>query len=178
MELESHATARTGTPPSVKGKKTNEKFDQISSLPVKEGKPDQELYASFPSKSLRRRLWDAVSTGKCPRCSGAYLRVACPKPRQGWEDNFEKEDFFTKPPPPAKLQSRVQLSGDSLNIPNPRILSVVSSFGSCLVDTCSDVSVARRNVLADLHYVCDAVLVGHTGGETLLISRSRNELYS
>jgi hypothetical protein len=25
------------------------------------------------------------------------LRNACPKPRQIWEDDFERSDFFTKP---------------------------------------------------------------------------------
>jgi hypothetical protein len=89
-ELESHASEK-GASSSSKAK-TNDKFDKKSSLPIKEGKPDQALYASFPEKSLRRRLWDAVVSGKCPRCSGPHLRVACPKPRQGWEDNFEKED--------------------------------------------------------------------------------------
>jgi hypothetical protein len=91
-ELESQAAAKQGTPPKAKA---NEKFDKKTSLSAKEGKPDQELYASFPEKSLRRRLWDAVVASKCPRCSGPHLRIACPKPRQGWEDDFEKEDFFT-----------------------------------------------------------------------------------
>ncbi len=114
-ELESHAATKQGTPPKARA---NEKFDKKSSLPVKEGKPDQELYASFPPKSLRRRLWDAVVAGKCPRCSGPQLRIACPKPWQGWEDDFEKEDFFSKPPPLVN-QARVQLLGHQLNLPVP-----------------------------------------------------------
>jgi hypothetical protein len=97
-----------GRPP--RRKQTRSSTRRRRFLPRKEGKPDQELYASFPEKSLRRRLWDAVVAGKCPRCSGPHLRIACPKPRQGWEDDFEKEDFFTKSPPPSK-QVRVQLAG-------------------------------------------------------------------
>jgi hypothetical protein len=62
-ELEAHVADR-GRPPTgdkVKPKdKTIERYDKKSSLPVKEGQPDKELYASFPPKSLRRRLWDAV----------------------------------------------------------------------------------------------------------------------
>ena len=158
-DLESHAAGK-GAP---SGKKANENFDKKSSLPVKGGKPDQELYESFPPKSLRRRLWDAVLAGKCPRCSGPHLRVACTKPRQGWEDDFEKDDFFTKPPPPAKLQSRVQLSGNSLNLPHAQILSVLCPLGRCLVDTCSVVSVARRDVLSELHFVREPVLIGYMG---------------
>jgi hypothetical protein len=137
---------------------------------VKGGKPDEELYSSFPAKSLRRRLWDAVVAGKCTRCNGPHLRNACPKPRQGWEDDFEKENFFTKPPPDMKKQLRVQLTGKSLNTPVPQILSVMSPLGRCLIDTCSDVSVARRDVLQGVSRVRpeQSVLVGHLGGDTLL----------
>jgi hypothetical protein len=63
-ELEAHLVvkggASSGEKPNVKGK-TNDRFDKKSSLPAKESQPDQEeLYESFPPKSPRRRLWDAV----------------------------------------------------------------------------------------------------------------------
>jgi hypothetical protein len=167
QQLETHALTKDQGRSNVK---PNDKFDKKSALPVKEGKPDQDLYASFPEKSLRRRLWDAVVSGKCTRCNGPHLRVACPKPRQGWEDDFEKESFFSsKPPPAVKKQVRVQLTGSSLNLPVPQILSVMCPLGRCLVDTCSDVSVARRDVLSAVHYTGphNDVLVGHLGGETL-----------
>jgi hypothetical protein len=131
-DLESHAAGKSSAPPTSKTK-LNDKFDRKSALPVKEGKLDENLYASFPEKSLRRRLWDAVVSGKCTRCNGPHLRVTCPKPRQGWEDDFEKGNFFTKPPPQAKKQLRVQLSGNSLNLPAPQILSVMSPLGRCLI---------------------------------------------
>ncbi len=127
---------------------------------------DQALYETFPVKSLRRRLRDAIAESKCPRCSGPHLRIACTKPRQGWEDDFEKEGFFNRPPP--KSQARVQLAGHSLNLPHARILSVVCPLGRCLVDTCSDVSVARRDVLTAAYFVQEAVIVGHLGGESTL----------
>ncbi len=175
-ELEAHASAKDPSPRSRA--KPNEKFDRKTALPVKECKPDQGLYASFPEKSLRRRLWDAVVAGTCTRCNGPHLRVACPKPRQAWEDDFEKENFFTKPPPAAKKQVRVQLMGNSLNLLVPQILSVMSPLGRCLVDTCSDVSVARRDVLSGVHYTGPDhdVLVGHLGGETLLRNAGALEL--
>ncbi len=166
-ELELHAATKQASSSAAKGK-ANEKFDKKSALPVKEGKPDAALYDTFPSKSLRRRLWDAVVAGKCTRCNGPHLRIACPKPRQSWEDDFEKEDFFTKPPPPAKPQSRVQLTGKSMNLPVPAVLSVQTPIGRFLIDTCSDVSVSRRDVLFDLRPVRDPVVVGHMGGESLL----------
>ncbi len=109
-ELESHAATKQGTPPKAKA---NEKFDKKSSLPAKERKPDQELYASFSPKTLRRRFWDAVIAGKCPRCSDPHLRVACPKPRQGSEDDFEKGDFFTKSSPPNQQAGPRAIIGPS-----------------------------------------------------------------
>ncbi len=106
-ELEIHAADKVPTP----GGKTkpNEKFDKKSALPVKGGKLDEELYTTFPSKSLRRRLWDAVVAGKCTRCNGNHLRNACEKPRQGWEDNFEK-DNFSRSPLLRKITSRFAFS--------------------------------------------------------------------
>jgi hypothetical protein len=79
-ELEAHAAGKTPVP--VSKAKPNDKFGKKSALPIKEGKLDEELYVTFPEKSLRRRLWDAVVSGKCTRCNGPHLRNACPKPRQ------------------------------------------------------------------------------------------------
>ncbi len=169
VELESHAAIKTGSSHAAKSK-TNEKFDKKGALPIKEGKPDQELYATFPDKSLRRRLWDAVVAGKCTRCSGPHLCVACPKPRQDWEDDFEKDNFFTKPPPAQKPQVRVQFASNALKLPAPQILSVMTPLGRCLLDTCSNVAIARRDVLTEVRRVNESqtILVGHLGGETLL----------
>jgi hypothetical protein len=89
------------------------------------------------------------------------------KPRQGWEDDFEKEDFFTKSPPPVK-QARVQLLGSHLNLPVPQILSVLTPVGRCLIDSCSDVSIARRDVLTDVCTTRFPAVLGHLGGETFL----------
>jgi hypothetical protein len=56
--------------------------DKAPALPQKGGVSDKELFATFPEKSLRRRLWDAISSKKCVRCNGDHLRSACPKERQ------------------------------------------------------------------------------------------------
>jgi hypothetical protein len=175
--LESHAAGKSSTPPP-RATKLNDKFDRKSALPVKEGKLDQDLYSSFLEKSLRFRLWDAVVSGKCTRCNGPHLRVACPKPRQGWEDDFEKDNFFTKPPPVIKKQVRVQLAGNSLNFLAPQILSVMSPLGRCLIDTCSDISIARRDVLRAVGYSDSdqSVLDGYLGGDTIFHSTGTLEL--
>jgi hypothetical protein len=135
------------------------------SLPQKEGQPDKDIYAKFAEESLRRRVWDAIVSKKCPRCNGDHLRVSCPKARQPWEDDFEKSDFFTKKY--TKKQVRVQLSSN-LSTPNAEILSVASSLGLCIVDSCSNVTLARRNVLSHLHLVPLPVVIAHLGGETIL----------
>jgi hypothetical protein len=134
-------------------------------LPLKEGQPDQDIYSKFPEKSLRRRLWNAIVAKKCVRCNGEHLRSACAKERQGWEDDFEKPGFWTKKAPVK--QSRVQLSYP-LNLPSPSVLHVVCPAGLCLIDTCSDVSLARRDVLSRLHAAEASVIIGHMGGETNL----------
>ena len=134
-------------------------------LPQKGGHPDKEVYAKFPEGSLRRRVWDAMVAKKCPRCNGDHLRVSCTKARKPWEDDFEKEDFFTKKY--VKKQVRVQLS-NNLHTPSAEILSVATPLGLCLVDSCSDVTLARRDVLSRLHLVASPVVVSPLGGDTIL----------
>jgi hypothetical protein len=107
-----------------------------STLPQKGGQPDKDVYAKFAEGSLRRRVWDAIVAKKCPRCNGDHLRVSCTKERQPWEDDFEKEDFFTKKF--VKKQVRVQLS-NNLHTPSAEILFVATPLGMCIVDSCSDV---------------------------------------
>jgi hypothetical protein len=165
-ELEAHANTKEGARSPEKARSGNPKVDKAIALPIKDGKSDQSLYEVFPSKSLRRRLWDAIAEKKCPRCNGPHLRMACPKPRQGWEDDFEKPDFFTKSPPP-KDQVHVQLEGNR-NLQAAGVLIVICPTERCLVDTCSDVSLARNDVLTNVRFVADPVVVGYLGGETLL----------
>jgi hypothetical protein len=150
-------------PPPKHTKPTGSK---IPALPQKGGGPDKEIYAKFPEGSLRRRVWDAIVMKKCPRCNGEHLRVSCTKARQPWEDDFEKEDFFTKKFTPRK-QTRVQLSGN-LNVPNAEILSVMTPAGRCLVDSCSDITLARRDVLEQIRFAASPAVVAHLGGETTL----------
>ena len=54
----------------------------------------------------------------------------------------------------------------------------MSPCGRCLVDTCSDVSIARRDVLAGVRHNGPehAVVVGHLGGETILQDAGTFEL--
>ena len=54
----------------------------------------------------------------------------------------------------------------SLNLPCPTVLHVFYSAGLCLIDTCSDVSLARRDVLHSLQLVDDSVVISHLGGES------------
>jgi hypothetical protein len=157
------------------GSAPDNKRDKAAPLPLKEGHPDKDLYAKFPEKSLRRRLWDTIVAKRCVRCNGEHLRSACTKERQGWEDDFEKSDFWTRKAP-AK-QVRVQLSED-LNMPSQSVLHVVCSSGICLIDTCSDVSLARRDVLRGVREADIPVVVNHLGGETRLTTEGAFTLES
>ncbi len=143
---------------------------KAAALPTKNGAPDATVYDAFLPGSLRRRVWDAIIAAKCPRCSGDHLRVACTKPRQAWEDDFEKDDFFTKTfvkskkPDQRKKQARVQISATANRLA-PSILWVTCPSGWCLVDTCSDISLARRDALSNLSSCRETV--EHLGGETM-----------
>jgi hypothetical protein len=50
--------------------------------------------------------------------------------------------------------------------------------GCCLVDTCSDVTVARRDVVTIVHFVRQPILVGHMGAETIFGEAGTLELRS
>jgi hypothetical protein len=142
-ELESHAAG--------KDKLVAPKFDNKASLPGKNGRPDQEVHAKFKKEGLRRRIWDSIVAERCARCDGDHFCVACPKPRAKWEDDFENDAFFLprsgNEKGKVRKQARVQLS-KGLNVVDSRVLYVDSAQGRlCLVDTCSDVTVARWDVL-------------------------------
>jgi hypothetical protein len=48
------------------------------------------------------------------------------------------------------------------------VLSIVCPAGRCLVDTFSDVSLARRDILTDIRTVAEATCIDHLGGDTFL----------
>jgi hypothetical protein len=133
------------------------KTDKAAPLPLKEGQPDKEIYARCPENSLQ--------SSSLLECNCEHLRSSCSKERPLWEDDFEKPDFWARKAP-AKL-ARVQLSC-SLNMPCPAVLHIVCSAGLCLVDTCSDVSLARRGVLLSVQSVPIPIVIAHLGGENCL----------
>jgi hypothetical protein len=65
------------------------------------------------------------------------------------------------------IQARVQLMS-SVNRPCLQVLHIVSSAGLCLIDSGSDVTLARRDVLLDISPAETAVGIAHLGGETSL----------
>ncbi len=141
-----------------------------AALPTKDGAPDQAIYSKFAVGSLRRRVWDAIIASKCPRCQEDHLRVACPKPRQAWEDDFERADFFTRTftkPKEAKKTVRVQISYP-LDWCIPKVLWVTCALGRCLIDTGSDVSLVRREALTRLCLASTPLVISHLQGETII----------
>jgi hypothetical protein len=61
---------------------------------------------------------------------------------------------------------RLLLPNRHAYVPCPTVLHVFCSAGLCLIDTCSDVSLARRDVLHSLQRVDDPVVISHLGGES------------
>jgi hypothetical protein len=62
---------------------------------------------------------------------------------------------------------RVQLT-PAVNRPRPQVLHILCSAGMCLIDTCSDVTLAWRDVLRSIQRAETAVVIAHLGGETNL----------
>jgi hypothetical protein len=44
--------------------------DSANSLPMKNGKPDQNIFSKFKPGGLRQRVWTALQSNKCVRCGG------------------------------------------------------------------------------------------------------------
>ena len=44
--------------------------DSVNSLPMKNGKPDQNISSKFKPGGLRQRVWTALQSNKCVRCGG------------------------------------------------------------------------------------------------------------
>jgi hypothetical protein len=102
-ELEAHAAGKAPAP--VSKAKAKDKFDKTSALPVKEGKLDEELYATFPEKILRRRLWDAVVAGKCTRCSGSICATPAQNPDKAGRMTSRRITFSRSPLPRPRSRS-------------------------------------------------------------------------
>ena len=56
----------------------------------------------------------------------------------------------------------------SVNRPCLQVLHIVCSAGLCLIDSCSDVTLARRDVLVAVSPRETSVAIAHLGGETIL----------
>jgi hypothetical protein len=90
------------------------------------------------------------------------------------EDDFEREDFFTKPfvktdrPAFKKKQCRVELPANFDPLNSSVLLWVTCPAGRVFLDTGSDISLARRDLLLGLHLFLSPVAVEHLGGEAIL----------
>ncbi len=96
---------------------------------------------------------------------GSICATPALSPARLGKDDFEREDFFTKKY--VKKMFRVQLFS-SRNATSPQVLSVICPASWCLIDSCSDVSLARRVMMFNVTRAREVVLVSHLGGKTAL----------
>jgi hypothetical protein len=135
------------------------RLDSDSSLPQKDGKLNKTNYDKWSEGSLRKRLWDRMTSRKCVRCaSDKHLRSACTEARQVWEDDFDLGPSFWVP----KSQQRCQWTPD---FPSSNVLHLSSDYGMIAIDTCSDVSTAVSSILLNVRS-CPPLSLHHVGGTT------------
>jgi len=145
-------------------------LDTKASLPTKNGSPDPDTYKLYKEHSLRRKLWDRLVAAQCVRCGDAnHKRSDCPRPRAGFEDDFDKGLPFWK------LQHRPQWTvleevEDAVGSPpfpssSSCTLAVMTAAGLAGIDTFSDISTAYEPRLLNLR-PCSTLSVQHLGGST------------
>jgi hypothetical protein len=139
-----------------------------ASLPVKDGALDKTVYDKFAAGSLRRRVWDAIVAAECPCCNGDHLRVACTKPRQGGTISNAKTSSLSR----SLKRTDQHSKRNSAALSYLRILTLLTPvcYGGPaprdgFLDTGSDISLARRDLLLGLHLFLSPVAVEHTWGE-------------
>ncbi len=170
---------KTTNAPGKQKKLTNhslQKLDHPNSLPQKSGKIDQELYTKFKKDGLRRRLWDAVKQGHCTRCgSTEHLRSKCVQEAKGWEADFNKgAEFWIRTAGKLAVNGKqasmqVEASGQSA------VLCVRIEDELVVLDSASDVSLARVDALSNVHDLYAGLSMAHIEGQ-MILSHSRRGL--
>jgi hypothetical protein len=103
----SQANQKAGNQPKLSPEKIKlPVLDLPTSLPKKNGSPDEGITTKWKEGSLRSRTWKAVKEGKCIRCHGDHLRSACTLPPGEWEEDFNEGPSFWSPP--SKRTQRCQ----------------------------------------------------------------------
>jgi len=120
-------------------------LDLPTSLPKKDGSPDESITTKWKEGSLRSRTWKAVKEVKCIRCNGDHLRSACTLPPKEWEEDFNKGSSFWNPP--SKRTQRCQWTDLDHG---PSTLAITTNIGLVGIDTCSDISTGNLALLANL----------------------------
>ena len=145
-------------------------LDQPSQLPHKDGKVDMTQYAKYKEGGLRQKIHKAIRAKQCIRCwSSDHLRSSCTEPPKKWEEDYNKgKDSFWSPKP---HQSRPQwiCPSRSPDAPGSRtyLLFAQDAGRRIALDTCSDISIGRFDVLKNVRFVQNTILVEGVGGKCL-----------
>jgi hypothetical protein len=144
------------------------KLDSPSSLPQKDGKVDMTQYAKYKKGGLRQKVHQAIRDKHCIRCwSPQHLRSSCPEPPKKWEEDFNrgKAAFWGPKPKQSRPQWVVPLEHlEPLSNPSPKLLFAVDSDHLLALDTASEVSIGRIDILQNVRLVQNPVLVEGIGG--------------
>ena len=144
------------------------KLDLPSNLPQKDGKVDMGQYAKYKPGGLRQKIHEAIRAKQCIRCwSSDHLRSSCPEPPKSWEDDFNKGKAAFWGPKPK--QSRPQWLRSPPPQPTPLDLSPTMLFARhegliLALDTCSEVSIGRKDLLKGLRLAKEPICLEGIGG--------------
>ncbi len=154
--------------------------DLVSALPQANSKPDQIIYSKYKDGGLRQKLWKHIKAKECVRCGAAgHLRSACKLPERSWEKDFNQPGFWTarSTVKPRAKQVRVQLMLTSSSAGGrSKIITVRHGSGLIALDTCSDVSLAKRGFLRNVRKSLTPVSVESMEGMTYLEEEGELEI--
>ena len=130
-----------------------------------------DQYSKYKQGGLRQKLHDAIRARKCIRCMAVgHLRSACSEPPKSWESDFNagKAAFWgpkTKQVRPQWLPSTATLKGKE---PSSKVLFVADAGRSIALDTCSEISIGRRDILLNLRLAEKPIFIEGVGGTIFL----------
>ena len=146
--------------------------DSANSLPMKNGKPDQNIFSKFKPGGLRQRVWTALQSNKCVRCGGDHLRQACSEAEKAWEKDFNVGAAFWAPKTKKSTGKIKEQRAQTFSSPDPnQSASSVLEVSLCAeqeqwvaLDTCSDVSMAEASLVSNLRVAKEEVSLNTAAG--------------
>ena len=166
--IESFAAVSKGNSRNTRPASDLSKLDSPANLPQKDGKVDMSQYAKYKTGGLRQKIHEAIRSKKCIRCwSADHLRSSCQEPPRSWEEDFNqgRASFWGPKPKQARPQwlSPPQLARDLIEPPSLMLFAYEGEMKIAL-DTGSEISIGRKDLLKNIRLVNEEVFVESLGG--------------